>query len=125
KAALAYIEKAWLEQVFAQLAELHIEVTRCWSAPATLPLNITEASTETVAVVQADSWTLQLYESVVMVRYGLSQAFSVDRPHVAAALQLLLTAQKRVDQLPSITLRATNKHDMRELIDSIPPALQG
>lgn len=123
KATLAYIEKAWLEQVFAQLAEIYIEVTRCWSAPATLPLPVL-ASAEDETLVERDIWTLQLDHNVVMVRYDDALAFSVDHPHAAAALQLLITAQKRVDKLPSIVLRGANDSDLAQLFDSLPPALQ-
>lgn len=121
---LAYIEKAWLEQVFAQLAAVNLEITRCWPAPLTLPLaqNPASAVNETTAT---DSWTLQLYQQVVMVRYDQRLGFSVDYPHTAVTLPLLLTAQKRVDQLPALTLRATSEQDIQRLFDSLPPSLQG
>lgn len=120
---LAYIEKAWLEQVFAQLAALNIEITRCWSAPLTLPL-ATPTPTAEADAPAADPWTLQLYQQVVMVRYARDLGFSVDQPHAAVALELLLTAQKRVDQFPALTLRATSEEDQRLLLDSLPAALQ-
>jgi general secretion pathway protein L len=123
KAALAYIEKAWMEQVFAQLAEIHIEVTRCWSAPATLPLAEIASVDETLAE-PADTWALQLDGDVVLVRYTAAMAFSVDQPHAAASLQLLLTAQKRVANLPHIVLRGVTASDLSKLFDSLPPALQ-
>lgn len=120
---LAYIEKAWLEQVFAQLAELNVEITRCWSAPLVLPL-IAAAVAADVEPPAADPWTLQLYERVVMVRYERNLGFSVDQPHAAIALELLLTAQKRVDQFPALTLRATSEQDLQLLLAGLPAALQ-
>jgi len=120
---LAYIEKAWLEQVFAQLTALSVEITRCWSAPLTLHLAATAATTDADAPA-ADPWTLQLYQQVVMVRYARDLGFSVDQPHAAIALELLLTAQKRVDQFPALTLRATSEQDLQLLLASLPAALQ-
>lgn len=125
KASIAYVEKAWLEQAFAQLAALNVEITQCWSAPAALPLAAPAPVTDETLTPDADSWTLQLHQGVVMVRYDRFLAFSVDRPHAAVALQLLLTAQKRVDQLPALTLRAETEEQLQQLYDSLPSALQG
>lgn len=122
---VAYVEKAWFEQVFAQLAEINLDVTRCWSAPAALPLlPPTHTSSEVDAPIEQDFWTLQLYEQVVMVRYAPELAFSVERAHLATALELLLTAEQRVDHLPGLLLRATSAQDLERLADSLPSALQ-
>lgn len=123
KTVVTYLEKAWLEEVVAQLAAMHIEVTRCWAAPATLPLApAADADLDTTA--SADAWTLQVYENVVLVRYDRYLAFSADLPHAAMALQLLLTAQKRVDRLPRLTLRATSEQELRQLEEGLPSNLQ-
>lgn len=124
KAGVAYIEKAWLEQVFAQLAAINVEITRCWSAPLTLPL-IQGGTTDVATDSAADHWTLQVHEGVVMVRYAPQLGFSVDQPHARTALQMLLTAQERVDKLPQLTLRATNNLDLSALRELLPPALIG
>lgn len=128
-ASLAYIEKAWLEQVFAQLAALNIEITQCWPAPLTLPLEraalADTVADDTLPNEQPDYWTLALQDGVVMVRYEACLGFSIDQPHTAVALQLLLTAQKRVDQLPLLTLCGANDADLQTLYDSLPSELQG
>lgn len=130
KAAIAYMEKAWLEQVFAQLSAINIEVTRCWSAPLVLPLRAVtspvaeDADSEAEAGPVVDPWTLQVYEGVIMVRHEHSLGFSVDQPHAQLALELLLTAQKRVDNLPAITLRGATEADLERLQECLPPALQ-
>lgn len=130
-ARVAYVEKAWFEQVFAQLAAINLDVTRCWSAPAALPLlppveTSADADTEVDApALKEDFWTLQLYEQVVMVRYAPELAFSVERAHLATALDLLLIAERRVDHLPGLLLRATSAQDLERLADSLPPSLQG
>lgn len=126
KACVAYLEKAWLEQVFAQLAAINIEVTHCWSAPLTLPLlqngsGTQEADGGTSAL--ADPWTLQIHEGVVMVRHARQLGFSVDQPHARIALQMLLTAQARVDHLPQLILRATNNTELAVLRELLPAEL--
>src|SRR5690606_5869375 len=71
-----------------------------------------------------DFWTLQLYQQVVMVRYAPELAFSVEQPHAATALQFLLNAEDRVDQLPGLILRGTTQQDLERLYECLPPALQ-
>jgi general secretion pathway protein L len=127
KVCVAYIEKAWLEQVFEQLKSIGIEVTHCWSAPLALPLADTLAKADTIepdgAVQTSDHWTLQIHEGVVMVRYSTFLGFSVDVPHARLTLQMLLTAQGRVDKLPQLTLRATSEEDLDLLRELLPPSL--
>lgn len=124
-ARVAYIEKAWLEQVFAQLSAISIEVTHCWSAPLTLPLMQSELPPTLDDTTPGDAWTLQVHEGVVMVRYATQLGFSVDIPHARNALQMLLTAQERVDNLPQLTLRATDEAELGLLRDLLPPRLIG
>lgn len=125
KVCVAYMEKAWLAEVFAQLANINIEVNHCWSAPLTLPLSSPIDLPDTDGDIEQaeDSWTLQLYEGVVMVRYVRYLGFSVDVAQARAALTMLLTAQKRVDQLPRLVLRASNSGDLSALRELLPPSL--
>lgn len=55
KVTLAYTDKAWLQAVFAELAALGLEVTRCWSAPLTLPMPSAESG---------EAWVLGMIEAV-------------------------------------------------------------
>lgn len=119
--SLAYLEKAWLEQIFAELSECNIEITHCWSAPLMLPLTLPAAISESEPT---DVWALQLQDDVVLVRYAECLGFSIDQAHATQALTLLLTAQKRVDQLPAITLRANSDELLQQLSELLPPALQ-
>lgn len=125
KVCVAYMEKAWLEQVFEQLKSIAVEVTHCWSAPLVLPLAAPVVPIEGSEAegISNDHWTLQIHEGVVMVRYSEQLGFSVDVPHARLALQMLLTAQERVDQLPQLTLRATSEQDMVQLREVLPPSL--
>lgn len=125
KVCVAYIEKAWLEQVFEQLKNIAVEVTHCWSAPLALPLVSAAVPAEGAepTAESTDHWTLQIHEGVVMVRYTEHLGFSVDVPHARLALQMLLTAQERVDQLPQLTLRAVNERDLANLRELLPPSL--
>lgn len=129
RVSIAYMEKAWLENVFAQLSSIGVEVTRCWSAPLTLPLvtpvvPIAKKGEEERPAIANDAWTLQLSEGVVMVRHALQQGFSVDLSRARIALEMLLTAQDRVDDLPQITLRATSPEELAQLQELLPPALE-
>ncbi|MGM8225390.1 type II secretion system protein GspL [Cellvibrio sp. ARAG 10.3] len=125
RVCVAYIEKAWLEQVFEQLKNIAVEVTHCWSAPLALPLVSATVPAEGAELTaeSTDHWTLQIHEGVVMVRYTEHLGFSVDVPHARLALQMLLTAQERVDQLPQLTLRAVNERDLVDLRELLPPSL--
>ncbi len=128
KVCVAYIERAWFEQVFEQLKSIAVEVSHCWSAPLALPLAAPVVPLEGAAdadTTARDHWTLQVHEGVVMVRYTTHLGFSVDVPHARLALQMLLTKQERVDQLPQLTLRATNEQDLLILREILPPSLIG
>ena len=124
KVCVAYMEKAWLETVFEQLKSIAVEVTQCRSAPLALPLSASAPVDGVEATAESnDHWTLQIHEGVVMVRYTAHLGFSVDVPHARLALQMLLTAQERVDQLPQLTLRAVNERDLATLRELLPPSL--
>ena len=118
KVVVAFADKTWLQAAFAELAALGLEVTRCWTAPLTLPL-ATEASSD-----NANHWTLGLYQQQVYLRYASTMGFSVSRSHARMALQMLLRDQERVDDLPSLHLRAATEDDFATLGELIPAELQ-
>lgn len=119
KVVVAFADKTWLQAAFAELAALGIEVTRCWTAPLTLPL-ATEAATDS-----ANHWSLGLYQNQVYLRYASTMGFSVAQQHARMALQMLLRDQERVDSLPNLHLRAASEADLVTLGELIPAELQG
>lgn len=120
KVVVAFADKTWLQAAFAELAALGIEVTRCWTAPLTLPL-----STEAVAGTTNNHWSLGLYDGQVSLRYASTLGFSVAQQHARMALQMLLRDQERVDNLPNLHLRAESEADLDMLGELIPAELQG
>ena len=118
KVVVAFADKTWLQAAFAELAALGIEVTRCWTAPLTLPL-ASEAVTDAY-----NHWSLGLYQNQVYLRYASTMGFSVSRQHARMALQMLLRDQERVDSLPSLHLRAATEADLATLSELIPAELQ-
>lgn len=118
KVVVAFADKAWLQAAFAELAALGIEVTRCWTAPLTLPLAVE------IAGDNANQWTLGLYQNQVYLRYASTLGFSVAQQHARMALQMLLRDQARVDSLPNLHLRAASEADLAHLGELIPAELQ-
>lgn len=118
KVVVAFADKIWLQAAFAELAALGIEVTRCWTAPLTLPL-AAEAVTDT-----DNHWSLGLYQDQVYLRYSATLGFSVAQQHARMALQMLLRDQERVDRLPNLHLRAATEGDLASLGELIPAELQ-
>lgn len=118
RVVVAYTDKTWLQAVFAELAALGIEVTRCWSAPLILP-QAEEAVTDTY-----NHWSLGLYEGQFYLRYAPTLGFSLAQSHARMALSLLLTSQERVDRLPDLHLRAATEEDLARLTELVPAELQ-
>lgn len=119
KVVVAFADKTWLQAAFAELAALGIEVTRCWTAPLTLPL---------ASVAAGDTynhWSLGLYHDQVCLRYASTLGFSVSQQHARMALQMLLRDQERVDSLPNLHLLAATEADLATLGDLVPAELQG
>ena len=110
RVAMAYMERHWLENLFAQLAERHIEVNQARPLPLALPLPV-----EDVLAEEYRDWTLQLEGDELLVRYAPELGYSVHRDQGRTSLQLLLNAQQRVDQLPRLTLRAETDADLMAL----------
>jgi general secretion pathway protein L len=116
KTSVAYIEKAWLQEVFQSLKGIGIEVVRCWSAPLTLPLATDPQDADTPC------WTLQAQDGVLLVRQAPLLGFSVDLRHARLALELLLNHQGQTQ--PRIWLRATSEEELQQALDSLPPGLE-
>lgn len=136
KVALAYTDKQWLKSIFTQLSNIGIEITRCWSAPLLLPLqaavtlepvepslNEADATVANLAANPCATWVLALDNGQVNVRFAEQEGFSVPLPLVAAALDMLIANQKLGDNLPYMTLRATEQTDLDALFNSLPEHL--
>lgn len=119
RVVVAYTDKTWLQAVFAELATLGIEVTRCWSAPLVLPL-----SPETASDIY-DNWSAGLYDGQFYLRYAPTLGFGVAETHARMALALLLASQSRAGRLPGLHLRAANEEDLARLVELLPAELQG
>lgn len=118
KVVVAFADKSWLQAIFAELGALGIEVTRCWTAPLTLPL-ATDGAADA-----SSHWTLGLYQDQMYLRYATTMGFSVAQQHARRALQMLLRDQERVDNLPDLHLRAATEADLALLSELIPAELQ-
>lgn len=137
KVALAYTDKQWLKAIFVQLANIGIEITRCWSAPLVMPLvalgveepaepsllESGETLEEPPAASSVATWVLGLENGQVNLRFAEQEGFSVPLPLLAPALDMLITAQKLGDQLPALALRAAEQTDLDALYQSLPAHL--
>lgn len=117
--ALAYMERHWLENLFAQLAGHNIEVNQARPLPLALPLPIEDLPPE-----EYRHWTLQLEGEELLVRYAPELGYSVHRDQGRISLQLLLNAQQRVDHRPRLTLRAETDADLMALESLLPEELR-
>jgi general secretion pathway protein L len=120
KVTVAFADKQWLENIFAELAELGIEVTRCWSASSLLPMT---TGGEAIVEENTENWFIGSYRNQVHLRYTSSLGFSVSLQHASIALQMLLSARNSERPLPNLYLRAENKTDLASLIKIIPASL--
>lgn len=123
KVCVAWLEKAWLETLYNALSEINVEVTRCWSTPLTLPHPGPVATLPDTS--GQDQWTIQLDDQGAHTRYANALGFSIDPAWLGQALELLLTAQGRVDQLPVLHLRALSEENLQRLRELIPGELTG
>jgi len=119
RVVLAYMERQWLETLFAQLSERNIEVAHARPLPLALPLPIEDLPPE-----EYRDWTLQLEGDQLLVRYAPELGYSVHREQGLASLQLLLNAQQRVNQRPRLTLRAETDADLMALESLLPEELR-
>lgn len=119
RAIAAYVEQSWLRQLFDSLSAYGIEVQRTWPLPLMLPLHREPESSE-----QYPYWTLQLQGDQLLVRYAPNLGFSLDRDQANLSLQMLLTAQNRVDNLPRLTLRAETDAELVALQSLLPDELK-
>jgi len=119
RVVLAYMERHWLANLFAQLAEHDIEVNQVRPLPLALPLPIDDLPPE-----EYRNWTLQLEGNDLLVRYAPELGYSVHRDQGRISLQLLLNAQQRVDQKPRPILRAETDVDLMALESLLPEELR-
>ena len=134
KVALAYTDKQWLKAIFAQLANIGLEITRCWATPSVLPLDapvVSEpqepsllASSETLdeklSASPAATWVIGLENGQANLRFAEQEGFSVPLPLLASALDMLVATQKLGDNLPYLVLRAPEQADLDALSQSLP-----
>ena len=125
RVTLAYTDKAWLQSLFAELASLGLEVTRCLAAPLLLPLEDPAAS-DSGAPDQAiaEHWTLAWQQGQLLLRTHPTQGMALGQGQAALALQLLLQ-NRQADTLPALHLRAPSDAELAQLYAMLPAALQG
>ena len=145
KVALAYTDKQWLKAIFTQLASIGVEITRCWSAPSVLPLDtpvvdephvpslvessdtlsdtLEEPLEEKLTASPAASWVLGLENGQANLRFAEQEGFSVPLPFLAAALDMLIAAQKLANNLPYLVLRAADEASLDLLYQNLPEPL--
>ncbi len=123
--AVAYVERPWLSEIFAQLKSLGITVSHCSSLPLLLPLPPAAPATEPADSDHYPYWTLQLQNDHLLVRAAPSLGYSLPRERARMGLEMLLTAQQRVDNLPHLILRANTDSDLVALEALLPDDLAG
>ncbi|MFO1389749.1 type II secretion system protein GspL [Cellvibrio sp.] len=137
KVALAYTDKQWLKTIFKQLADIGVEITRCWSAPSLLPLSspapealepvLTEAesTSESLALSPSAIWVLALENGQVNVRFAEQEGFSVPLSLLAPSLNMLVESKGLKDNLPMLSLRAAQESELNALYKNLPTNLSG
>jgi general secretion pathway protein L len=135
KVALAYTDKQWLKTIFSQLANIGIEITRCWATPLVLPLAAPVASepqeprvpepseTEQLTASPSATWVVGVENGQANLRFAEQEGFSVPLPLLASALTMLIAAQKLEHNLPFLALRASEQADLDALYQSLPEHL--
>lgn len=123
KVAVAYVERPWLSEIFAQLKSLGITVSHCSSLPLLLPLPSPAPTAEPADSDHYPYWTLQFQDDHLLVRAAPSLGYSLPRDRARLGLEMLLTAQQRVDNLPHLVLRANTDADLVALEALLPDEL--
>lgn len=123
KVAVAYVERPWLNEIFAQLKTLGITVSHCSSLPLLLPLPTPAPTSEPSDSDHYPYWTLQFQDDHLLVRAAPSLGYSLPRDRARLGLEMLLTAQQRVDNLPHLILRANTDADLVALETLLPDEL--
>lgn len=118
---LLYTERARLAELFAQLADINVEITQ--AHPAGLLPEIPQP--DSAEDEPLDSWAIHWQDGQVSVHYGDSAGFTVDDRNLPAALELLLQAQNRVDKLPRLSLSAPDENQLEALEQALPASLEG
>jgi len=137
KIVVAYTDRDWLRSVFALLASIGAEITRCWSAPSLLPLAQpapveprepvlveAEATPESIAASPAETWVLALHDNTLNLRISAQQAFSMPFAHLAFGLQLLVNQYKADEVQPRLALRAADQAQLERLQAALPESVK-
>jgi general secretion pathway protein L len=136
KVVVAYTDRDWLRSVFAQLASIGAEITRCWSTPSVLPLAPAapilqeepqepvlveaEATPEAIPASVADIWVLALQDNTVNLRLNPQQAFSIPLNQLGFGLQLLMAQRHSEAESPRFSLRAADQEQLDGLLQALP-----
>lgn len=136
KVTLAYTDRQWLKTIFTQFSAIGVEITRCWSTPLLLPLQVpvaveqvepslveTESAIEDLTISPFATWALALENGQVNVRFAEQEGFSVPLPLLGAALDMLIANQKLDDNLPYLALRAADQDQLDSLFNRLPERL--
>lgn len=115
--AVAYTEKTRLRHLFDELAAANIEVARCLPSIFLLPLPSGPDG--------ESAWALHNLEGQILVRHAAGEGFVVTASHLSQALELLLTAEQRTNNLPELQLSASSEAYLQQLIQALPNALAG
>ncbi len=116
-----YTERARLAELFAQLAEMNVEIVQALPAGLMPDIPQPEATDES----PVDIWAIHRQDDLVSIHYGPSQGFTVTANNFAAAVELLLKAQNRVDNLPHLSLSAPDENQLEALEQALPASLAG
>ena len=140
KVAVSYTDKAWLRDIFKQLTDIGLEITRCWSAPTLLPLTAPESADDVIAIqhepdvdeLDTDieslkpraTWVVALQDGAVNLRVNEQRGFTLPQGHFIIALAMFLKDQGLDDNnLPELVLRATSEEELVTLKSLLPENL--
>jgi general secretion pathway protein L len=117
RVVVSYINKAWLQETFAHLKTLGVDVTRCFAAPMMMPLHAPSDATTHQA------WTAGLFDGQCYLRHGTTLGFGVSEQQAAFAFQLML-AELNAEQLVELHLRAESTDALDRLTALLPEQWQ-
>jgi len=138
KVIVSYTDKDWLRNIFKQLTDIGLEITRCWSAPTLLPLSVqstaeadvahasepqvgaSDGDVESLNTPATPTWIVALQEGAVNLRFNEQQAFTLPKGHFGIALTMLLQDQGLSENLPNLVLRATSEEELATLQSLLP-----
>lgn len=136
KVTVSYTDKDWLRNIFTQLTNIGLEITRCWSTPTLLPLSTASAEVvqasepevgssdvESLSTSASPTWVVALQDGVLNLRFNEQQGFTLPKAHFVTALTMLVEDQGLKENLPHLILRAGNEDDLVTLQQLLPENL--